>query len=298
MQPLYPWIGGKGRLAQEILTRIPPPHRDRTYVEPFFGGGAVYFARRPAGVEVINDLNSEIVHFFRVLRDRESFDALLWTLQSTPYSREMFYAWRKVDPASLPDIERAARFFYVARSSFSGQSTGRTPSWAFARITDNRARALAAVIDKELIQVRDRLRETIIEHDDALTVIQRYDSPSAVLYCDPPYVQDTRSYGGYQEEMDDFDHERLLAVLKGSAGYVALSGYPSELYRDVLESEPGWSFVDFDVVCRANRSTQVSDEIDRQRTERLWMNPRLTEWVAQKRNSQASIFDQLEAGVA
>ncbi|WP_215844009.1 DNA adenine methylase [Acidithiobacillus montserratensis] len=298
MQSPYPWIGGKGRLAQEILTRIPPPHRDRTYVEPFFGGGAVYFAQRPSGVEVINDLNSEVIHFFRVLRDRESFDALLWFLQSTPYSREMFYAWRKVDPASLPDINRAARFFYIARSAFAGQSTGRTPSWAFARSTDNRARSLAAVVDHDLIHVRDRLRNTLIEHDDAIKVIQRYDSPSAVIYCDPPYVQGTRSDGGYQDEMDDYDHERLLRVLKGSEGFVALSGYPSELYRDVLESEPGWSFVDFDMLCRANQSTQVSDEIDRQRTERLWMNHRLTEWVAQKKNSQASIFDLLDVGGA
>jgi DNA adenine methylase len=260
MQPIFPWIGGKTRLAEEILTRIPPPHRERTYVEPFFGGGAVYFAQRPAGVEVINDRNGEIIHFFMTLRDRA--EELVQYLQNIPYSREKFYDWRKAAPESLPDIERAARFFYVARSSFSGQSTGRTPSWAFARIADNRARALATVIDGELLQVRDRLRNTLIEHDDAIQVIQRYDSDCAVIYCDPPYVQETRSYGGYDDEMDGLDHERLLTMLKNASGYVALSGYPSDLYRDLLEGEKGWSYVDFDMVCRANRSTQVSISVE------------------------------------
>ncbi|WP_312283830.1 DNA adenine methylase [Candidatus Igneacidithiobacillus taiwanensis] len=292
MQPIFPWIGGKTRLAEEILTRLPPPHRERTYVEPFFGGGAVYFSQRPAGVEVINDRNSEIIHFFMILRDRA--EDLVEYLQNTPYSRAVFYAWRKGEPENLPDIERAARFFYVARSSFSGQSTGRTPSWAFARIADNRARALATVVDGELLQVRDRLRHTLIEHDDAIKVIQRYDSEGTVIYCDPPYVHETRSDGGYADEMDTEDHERLLESLKQCNGYVALSGYPSELYRDLLEGEKGWSTVDFEVVCRANRSTQIGDEVDQARTERLWMNPRLTEWnAARKRQThrQALLFD-------
>lgn len=294
MDPIFPWIGGKTRLAGEILARLPQPHRERTYVEPFFGGGAVYFAQHPAGVEVINDRNGEVIHLFRMLRDHA--DDLVQYLQNTPYSREVFYAWRKAIPETLPDIERAARFFYVARSAFFGQSTGRTPSWAFARIADNRARALATVIDGELLQVRDRLRNTLIEHDDAVRVIQRYDSEYAVIYCDPPYVLETRSDGGYEHEMDALDHEQLLSTLKHSDGYVAVSGYPSELYRDLLETEKGWSFVDFDVVCRANRPTQVGDGIDRSRIERLWLNPRLTEWNAvRETRRQVSLFDFEEA---
>ncbi|MGE0049438.1 MAG: DNA adenine methylase, partial [Acidithiobacillus sp.] len=185
IQPPFPWLGGKRRLAEEILARLPKPSRETTYIEPFFGAGAVFFARRPSGIEVINDANSEIVTFFRVLRDRAG--DLIQYLQNTPYSRQLFYEWRAIqDPERLPEIERAARFFYIARSAFAAESTRKNPAWAFAKVFDNKARAMAAVIDSELTLLRDRLRYALIENDMAIAVIRRFDSPSAVIYCDPP----------------------------------------------------------------------------------------------------------------
>ncbi|MGC9217080.1 DNA adenine methylase [Acidithiobacillus sp.] len=290
VRPPFPWLGGKGRLADQILARLPAPSRDLAYIEPFFGGGAVFFARRPSGLEVINDANSEVVTFFRVLRDRT--DDLIRYLQNTPYSRELFHAWRSMpNPASLPEIERAARFFFIARSSFAAESARKTPSWAFAKAYDNRARAFAAVVDSELRTVRDRLRYALIEHDDAVAVIRRFDSPSAVFYCDPPYLQSTRRDGEYADEMTDTDHERLLETLLSCEGYVALSGYPSALYSDYLESGHGWFFVDFAHTCLANRSGKIGEDIDRGRTERLWMNPRLADWYERHAPRQSSLLD-------
>jgi DNA adenine methylase len=290
VRPPFPWLGGKGRLADQILARLPAPSRELAYIEPFFGGGAVFFARRPSGLEVINDANSEVVTFFRVLRDRA--DDLIRYLQNIPYSRQVFYEWRGIaDPEKLPDLERAARFFFIARSSFAAESTRKTPSWAFAKAYDNRARAFAAVVDSELWTVRDRLRSVLIEHDDAVAVIRRFDSPSAVFYCDPPYLQSTRREGQYADEMSDGDHENLLRVLSRCEGYVAISGYPSDLYADYLESGQGWSFVDFAHTCLANRSGKIGEDIDRGRTERLWMNPRLAGWYEQHAPRQSSLLD-------
>lgn len=290
VHPPFPWLGGKGKLADQILARLPEPSRELTYVEPFFGGGAVFFARRPSGIEVINDANGEIVTFFRVLRDRT--DELIRYLQNTPYSRQLFYEWRAIpDPASLPDLERAARFFYIARSAFAAESTRKNPAWAFAKVFDNKARSMAAVIDSELLLIRDRLRYALIENDDAIAVVRRFDTPSAVIYCDPPYLQTTRRDGQYADEMSDQDHENLLRVLSACDAYIAISGYPSDLYSDHLESGQGWSYVDFAHSCHANRSGQVGEDIDRERTERIWLNQRLTDWYERHAPRQCSLLD-------
>ncbi|MHB8225062.1 DNA adenine methylase, partial [Acidithiobacillus sp.] len=130
------WLGGKGRLAERITPLLPRPERHLTYVEPFAGGASILFSRRQAGIEVINDANRDIAHFFKTLRD--DGDRLREYLQNTPYSRQVFEDWRGADPAMLPPLERAARFFYMSRSSFmaSGAAGDRKPSWAFARIDD------------------------------------------------------------------------------------------------------------------------------------------------------------------
>ena len=274
VEPPFPWLGGKRRLAREINALLPPPSPTVTYVEPFFGAGALFFSRRPQGAEVINDKNREIINFFQVLRD--DGENLVRYLQNIPYSRDLFYEWRNPISDGATPLERAARFFYITRSTFAGQSTGRTPSWAFARI-DNRARSMSLVVDNELLRVRDRLRHAYIENDDGVRVIERFDGPDTILYCDPPYVAEERSYGGYEHEFSADDHARLLSVLKNAQGYVAISGYPSELYADLLEHD-GWEWRDFAVRCKANQSSGRGNWEGMDRVERVWLNPRLVEW--------------------
>lgn len=274
VEPPFPWMGGKRRLAEKINAMLPSPSSSTTYIEPFFGAGAIFFSRRPCGVEVINDKNMEIINFFQVLRD--DGEKLVDYLQNVPYSRALFYEWRKRFPGDATPMERAARFFYLARSSFAGQSTGRTPSWAFARV-DNRARSMSLVVDNELLLVRDRLRHAYIENDDGVRIIGRFDGPDTIIYCDPPYVAATRSDGGYEHELSADDHARLLSVLKNAQGYVAISGYPSDLYADLLECD-GWEWRDLALRCKANQSRERQDWRGMDRVERVWLNPRLAEW--------------------
>lgn len=294
VDPPFPWLGGKSRLAENINILLPKPNRELTYVEPFFGAGAIFFSRRPCGVEVINDKNEEIVNFFRVLR--EDGEALVRYLQNVPYSRSVFYEWRKPTATDLSPLERAARFFYVARSAFAGQATGRIPSWAYARSLDNKAKVVANAVDTELLRVRDRLRNAYIEHGDAASVIERFDSENSVFYCDPPYVMKTRSNGGYTHEMSDADHGQLLDVLKKVRGFVAISGYPNALYADLLERD-GWEWRDFPLRCKTNQSSQRRDWQDMDRIERVWLNPRLAQWNHDQA-SRVQTLDLFEDGAA
>ena len=287
------WLGGKGRLAERITTLLPKPERHLTYVEPFAGGASILFSRRPAGIEVINDANGDIVNFFTVLRDHG--DRLREYLQNTPYSRQIFEDWRTVDPATLPPLERAARFFYLSRSSFmaSGAAGDRKPSWAFARIDDNRARSVMKVVDEELLTVRDRLRNVYIECGDALEVIRRFDAPQTVFYCDPPYHPETRSNGGYADELAD--HDELLDNLEAVQGMVAISGYPHESYDRLVQK--GWQRHDFALECPTGRTRQSADNrlaggIDTGRTECVWVNPALRKRLVLDWSPQASLFDE------
>ena len=290
------WLGGKGRLAERITPLLPKPDRHLTYIEPFCGGASILFSRRPVGIEVINDMNGELVNFFQTLRD--SGDALRTYLQNTPYAREVFEDWRTVDPATLPPLERAARIFYVSRSSFmaSGAAGDRKPSWAYARIDDNRARSVMKVVDDELLKVRDRLRQVYIEHGDALDVIRRFDSPNTCFYCDPPYHPGTRSDGGYADELED--HDELLDTLTAVAGMVALSGYPHPSY-DRLEAA-GWKRHDFDLECPAGRTRQSRDNrlaggIETGRIECVWINPALQRRLNRDWSPQVemNLFDKI-----
>ena len=160
MKSPLPYLGGKSRMAEKILPLLPSPDRHLTYVEPFCGGASLLFARRPVGIEVINDRNGDVIHFFRILRDQG--DALREYLQNTPYARALYEVWSDPRYRYGSDLERAARTFFLARASFMAMAQrdeDRAPvGFAVAKYLDNRARAMMNKVDDELVRVRDRLR--------------------------------------------------------------------------------------------------------------------------------------------
>lgn len=291
MKGPIPYLGGKGRVADKILPMLPHPDRRHTYVEPFCGGASLLFARKPIGIEVINDRNEDVVHFFRVLQRRGN--ELREFLQNVPYARAVYQQWSDPKYAVADDIERAARTFFLARATFMAEvqrPEDRTPAgFAVAKYLDNRARSMKNKVDDDLLTIRDRLRHVVIENEDALGIIDRYDSEYAVFYCDPPYLPETRKSGGYTHEYDAEDHQALLEKLLQSPGYMALSGYANPLYADVLESR-GWERRDFAWHCNTvrNFSGDVPDE-DAKRTESVWLNPRLSEYHQRNNKRQQSL---------
>src|SRR5687768_4552740 len=240
----FGWYGGKFSHLDYLLPLLPEAHH---YCEPFAGSGAVLLNRRPCLVETYNDLDGEVVNFFRVLRDQK--DALVEAIGLTPFSREEFALACTLDPEVSP-LERARRFFVRARQVRTGLAqTASLGRWANCKNTSRSG--MSGVVSRwlgsieQLPNIAERLLRAQIENRPALEVIQLYDDRGTLFYCDPPYVHATRGDSkAYGYEMDDNAHKQLARALMRCKGKVALSGYRCDLmdslYRD-------WRRVDSDL---------------------------------------------------
>lgn len=263
--------GGKHYLASQIVALM-PPHLH--YVEPYFGGGAVLFAKPGEGIsEVANDLNGNLMNFWRVLQDKKSFAEFKRRIEATPFSEtEWQDAHNRLEQLNgthsrQEQIDRAARFFVLCRQSMSGRCKDFTP------LTRNRTRrgmneqvsAWLKAIDG-LPVVHERLRRVVVLNKPAVEVIQSQDGPNTLFYLDPPYLPEVRSAQAVwgQFEMTKEQHEELLDVINGVQGMVMLSGYASKLYETRLAH---WNRHDFDLPNNA-----ADDIIKRRMTECLWCN--------------------------
>jgi DNA adenine methylase len=270
------WFGSKSRLVGRFLELIPEHH---TYVEAFGGSASLLFGKQPSKVEVYNDLDSGLVNFFRVLRDPDKFERFHRMACMTPYSREEFDACRQSWEACDDDVERAYRWFVVARMSFSGAFE----KGGWSSVTHESTRGISASVAvwlrgvEMLPEIHARLMMIQVEHGGWQRILDRYDDPQAFFYLDPPYVQNTRTRTRYTVEMRDDEHRDLVDRLLGMKGKVLLSGYRNELYQPL--EEVGWKRRDFDVVCHAAGRTRATgllgkgSSLEQQmRTESVWMN--------------------------
>jgi DNA adenine methylase len=281
--PPLKWQGGKHYLARRVL-ELMPPHL--LYVEPYFGGGQVLFARDPADprlwwtgrtsdgrkptgvIEVVNDLNSDLMNFYTVLKDEELFNRMRHRLDLTLFSEAEWQAARDLLAGADGDaVARAAALFVLCRQSLSGRMA------SFAPVVRTRLRGgredgvngwWTAV--EGLEAVKNRLRDVRVLNRPALEVIRSEDTPATLFYLDPPYLHETRTarkaYGRY--EMTDGDHRELLGLLRQCRGKVILSGYASPLYDEALA---GWARHAFDLPNNAAGGRQKGRE-----TEVIWCN--------------------------
>ncbi len=277
------WFGGKGLLARKIVPLFP---QHQCYVEPFSGGASCLFAKPPSPVEVINDIDSDIVNFFRVLRDPQKFEQFHRLASLTPYSREEFVHyrsdWRTKWQECVDDVERAYRWYVIARMSFAGE-VGRSWGRSVGTSRLGMANAVAqwlSIVDI-LPAIAERVRTVQIEHGDWLQILESYDAPNTLFYVDPPFVQSTRCGGKYQYEMDNGEHRELVEVLLRIQGKVVLSGYINTIYLPLEEA--GWERVDLSTMCYAVGRTRLTGlkgagslskhGIQHMRTETLWISP-------------------------
>lgn len=233
----FGWYGGKYSHLDWLLPLLP---ETKHYCEPFGGSGAVLINRTPSPVETYNDIDGELVNFFRVLRNDK--EHLLEAIGLTPFSREEFELAISSPIEPISELERARRFFIRARQVRTGLAqTASSGRWAHCVLT-SRAGMAGAVsrwlgsVDG-LSEIAQRLLRVQIENAPAVDVIHRYDSEDTLFYCDPPYPHDSRGDShAYGFEMTDDDHRELADVLHGVRGKVALSSYASslmsELYSD------------------------------------------------------------------
>lgn len=260
--PALRYHGGKFRLASWIMQYFPV---HRCYVEPFGGAASVLLKKPRSYAEVYNDLDGEIVNFFRVVRDPDLCQRLIEMLTLTPYARaefEMAY-----EPTEDP-LEMARRVAVRAQMGFG--SAGATKGTTGFRIDTKRPYNTSPHLWKRypatIAAVCERLQMVLIENNPAINVMRQHDAIDTLHFVDPPYVLNTRvirgGMGYYRHEMTNVQHQELLSLLKTLSGMVIVSGYECDLYRDMLSD---WTSVSKSARAQAYRGTKLA-------TETLWLN--------------------------
>jgi DNA adenine methylase len=269
-------------MAKHIL-RLMPPHLH--YVEAYFGGGQVLFARDPAdprlwwpgltsdgrradGVsEVANDLHGDLMNFYATLKDPGTFEQLRRRLELTLHSEAEWEAARDLLAGhGAGPVERAAALFTCCRQSLSARMKNFAPT-VRTRLRGGRNDGVNAWWNaiEGLEAVHLRLRDVKILNRPALDVIRAEDTPATLHYLDPPYLPETRTAPKvYDFEMSWDDHRELLDVLRAVKGRVMLSGYANELYDTALA---GWSRHTFELPNNA-----AGGRSKRRMIECLWCN--------------------------
>lgn len=282
----FGWYGGKFNHLNWLLPLLPEATH---YCEPFAGSAAVLLNREPAPVETYNDIDGEVVNFFRVLRDAQ--EDLIRAIGLTPFSREELRIAAEESIERLSELERARRFFVRARQVRTGLAqTASAGRWAHCKLT-SRAGMAGAVSRwlgsvEGLSEIVQRLLRVQIENAPAIDVIQRYDSKETLFYCDPPYPHDSRGdIHAYRYEMTDAHHRELAEVLTNVKGKVALSGYRCELLDKLYKD---WNCVE--------APSKQCLSVKQPRTEILWVNYDIpwdrSEWQNQPKSSMP-LFDAL-----
>jgi len=225
------YCGSKSRLLKKILPLFPP---HRVYVEPFGGSASILLNKEPAKVEIYNDLNGDVVNFFRMLREHPG--EMLRRLSLIPYSRQVFKEAMAATPRD--DFQRAELFWIWANQRFNGAMGKKTTGW---RRAGARCPALTTYYRiPRLVDVIERLQRVQIECKDFADVLRFVDGPDTFTYCDPPYV-------GFEKQYDDLflpdDHARLAELLCRFTGKAMVSYYPDD---DIRKLYPGWKCIEFE----------------------------------------------------
>lgn len=262
LKSILKYPGAKNRLAPWICEYIP---KHEVYLEPFAGSLAILFNKQRSHIETVNDLDGEIVNFFRILRDRG--EELEHIIELTPFSRQEYKAAYEV---SEDKLERARRFAVRCWMGFgcgnlyqNGFKSGKQAK------SPNPARAWGELSETMRLATK-RLQGVQIENLPAVELIERYNTEDVFIYADPPYLHGTRKNYLYKHEMTDANHKELLDVLVRHKGKVLLSGYDNDMYNNTLQ---GWNKVQKATIAEGGRA----------RIETLWMNYEIE-------NGQISLF--------
>jgi DNA adenine methylase len=256
-----PWIGGKYYSAQRILRAFPSPQDYDVYVD-LFGGAAHVLIQKPRykHIEVYNDITNDLVNFWLYCRDHGQ--DLEIRCRSLPYARSLYYAYHKslFDGTPLEPLERAARWFYVLRSNFSGKFlTHVATGWSTGAKDEHHSAAHAYHTALDLFPlIQRRLQRVMIDNRDFAEVFKLYDRQRVLFYVDPPYI-DCEQY--YQTAAGTFtlaDHQRLATLLNNASAYVALSYYPHHLLEDLYPSSK-WRRVTWETVKHSQRTKETRD---------------------------------------
>ena len=220
MKSAFPWPGGKSWAAKYIVPKIPP---HACYCEPFAGGVAILLAKEPSPVEIINDINSDVVNFYRCVRFHP--DELIKEIQWILSSRREFIDLK--EHRGLTDIQRAASWFRIQIMSFGGD--GRT--YAVGRLPVGTNRSRHRLIER-IEALNERLDRVNVEQLDWERCIRLYDGSTTFFFLDPPYLGDSvSSYNAWT--IDDL--KKLRSVLDSTQGKWLLTMNDASDVRSVFK---------------------------------------------------------------
>jgi DNA adenine methylase len=281
LKPPFTYFGGKTALAERIVALMPPHEH---YVEPFAGSLSVLLAKPPSRMETVNDLDGDLMTFWRVLRARSA--DLERACALTPHSRAEHQAAFDIDGAADDELERARRVWVLLSQGRQGRLD--LTGWRYiAKPTVGIGMpAFLGAYTERMPPAARRIARVSLECRDAIEVVRDYGQHADVLlYCDPPYLGSARSTGYRHEMLSSDEHRELAFHLHGCKATVVLSGYRSPLYDELY---PGWHRKELKA-WTGNGIRNGAARSDGDRTEVLWSN---------RPFSQGSLFDQVEDAAA
>jgi len=257
------YFGGKGGMYNKIIEHFPLPSEYDTYIEPFGGSFSVGLNKPIASVEIYNDLEQNVYSLFKVLSDKSLFDEFKEKCDLLLYSEDIrreFIENLKKD--NISTIERAICFFYVNRTSRNGIG-GFSINQVVRRGMSKSISDYLSTVDN-LKGLHERLSRIIISNQDGIKLIEKNSRPRTLIYCDPPYEQDTRTKVRYKCDMNRNSHLEFIEVAIQSKSKIIISGYNHEIYDKLTEN--GFTKISFEVKT-VNTSNKPKTKI-----ETLWKN--------------------------
>lgn len=223
-------------MARYILPIIPVHN---LYCEPFAGGAAIFFAKQPSEVEILNDTNRELINFYKVVQS--DFTSLEKEIMITLHSRDLHRKASVIynNPDMFSELKRAWALWVLSSQGFAGQIDS---SWGYDKTKNSTPKKIENKKEAFTYDLAVRLQQVQLECADALYIIKSRDAKEAFFYVDPPYFNsDMGHYDGYSK--DDF--EALLKLLSGIQGKFLLSSYPSDILSSYIKQQ-GWQTKSFD----------------------------------------------------
>jgi DNA adenine methylase len=246
------WAGGKSRLRNQIINILP---EHTCYVEPFCGAAWVLFGKPLSQVEIINDIDGDLINFFRVIKQRpedfiRSFDLEL-------VSRQQYDELAALNPENIDSIERAHRFYYLIMAGWGGELN--YPRFQTS-ITDgghgNRLIGALKTLQQRIEPVHQRLSTVIIENLDWRECIQRYDRPGVVMYIDPPYPGNGVNYAHNIRDWDE--HKEMADVLSRMQSRWILSSYDTGKIRELYK---GYNITPVEIASGMRKAKQNTERV-------------------------------------
>lgn len=255
MKAIVKYPGSKWSIADWIISFFPEHH---SYLEPFFGSGAVLFNKPRSNIETVNDLDGNVVNLFECIRSDP--ERLARSIYLTPYARDVYERAFRESPED--PFEKALNFYIRLNMGHGFRTTGEKVGWK--NDVQGRERSYASQdwchLPEKILLAAERLRGVQIECMPAIDLMKRFNNEKVLIYLDPPYMPGVRHGKQYRHEMYDAkSHAQLLDTALSHKGYVIISGYETDLYNDMLS---GWH----------KEYTTCYSQVCSKKKEVIWMN--------------------------